>query len=58
MGEDAAEEAETAEVAVAEAEEDLVEEEEAGAEAEEAEVPQPLIPMTQARAILPRIGGH
>ena len=43
---------------MAEAEEDLVEEEEAGAEAEEAEEPQPLIPMTQARAILPRIGGH
>jgi len=52
VGEDAAEEAETAEVAVAEAEEDLVEEEEAGAEVEEAEEPHPLTPMTQAKAIL------
>jgi len=52
--------AEEAEVAVAEAmpdEEGLVEEEEAGAEAEEAEDPQPLIPMTRARATLQRIGG-
>jgi len=55
-----AEEAEAAEVAVAEAvpeEEGLVEEEEAAAEAKEAEDPQPLIPMTRARATLQRIGG-
>jgi len=55
-----AEEAEVAEVAVAEAmpeEEGLAEEEEAGAEAKEAEDPQPLTPMTWARATLQRIGG-
>jgi len=58
-----AEEAEVAEVAVAEAmpeKEGLVEKEEAGAEAEEAKDPQPLTPMTRARATLStlqRIGG-
>jgi len=55
VGRAKAEEAEAAEVAMAEAmteEEGLVEEVEA-----EAEEPQRLIPMTQARATLQRIGG-
>jgi len=38
-------------------EEDSVEEAEAEVEAKEAVDPQPMIPMTQARATLPRIGG-